>query len=94
MQFILDRKVLNWLSKNQLTLALALALALALERLNQKYSQPSIRRKVNININQWQLKVESGNLLTARKNVYDEAGIGFNFHFRFPLSKLNWKLLQ
>ena len=62
-QFILDRKVLNWLSKNQPTLTL--------ERLNQKYSQPSIRIKVNMNINQWQLKVESGNLLTARKKVYD-----------------------
>ena len=62
-QFILDRKVLNWLSKNQP--------ALTLERLNQKYSQPSIRTKVNMNINQWQLKVESGNLLTARKKVYD-----------------------
>ena len=41
---ILDIEVLNWLSKNQLTLIL--------ERLNPKYSYLSIRTKVNININQ------------------------------------------
>ena len=37
-----------------------------------------------------ELKVEPGNLLKARKNVRDQARIGFSFHFRFPLSKLNW----
>ena len=33
------------------------------EKLNPKYSYLSIRTKVNININQWELKVESDNLL-------------------------------
>ena len=43
---ILDREVLDWLSKNQLTLNLTL------EKLGPKYSHLSIRTKVNININQ------------------------------------------
>ena len=43
---ILDREVLHWLSKNQLTLNLTL------EKQSPKYSQLSIRRKVNINVNQ------------------------------------------
>ena len=33
-----------------------------------------------------ELKVESRNLLEARKNLCDQARIGFSFHFRFPLS--------
>ena len=43
---ILDREVLNWLSKNQLTLNLTL------EKQSPKYSQLSIRTKVTINVNQ------------------------------------------
>ena len=43
---ILYREVLHWLSKNQLTLNLTL------EKQSPKYSQLSIRRKVNINVNQ------------------------------------------
>ena len=34
-----------------------------------------------------ELKVESRNLLEARKNLCDQARISFSFHFRFPLSK-------
>ena len=45
-QLILDREVLDWLSKNQLTLNLTL------EKLSPKYSQLSIRTKVNIDSNQ------------------------------------------
>ena len=89
-QLILDIQFLNWLSKNQLTL----------ERPNPKYSQLSLRTKVNININQWELIVESGNLLKARKNVCDQARIGFSFTFDFQFrnsigncskSEINWK---
>ena len=43
---ILDREVLHWLSKNQLTLNLTL------EKQSPKYSQLSIRTKVTINVNQ------------------------------------------
>ena len=43
---ILDREVFHWLSKNQLTLNLIL------EKQSPKYSQLSIRTKVNINVNQ------------------------------------------
>ena len=45
-QLILDREVLDWLSKNQLILNLTL------EKLSPKYSQLSIRTKVNIDSNQ------------------------------------------
>ena len=84
-QLILDREFLNWLSKNRLTLIL--------EEQKLKYSYLSTRIKVKININQWELKVKSDNLLKARENVCDQAGISFSFQIWFPLSKLNWKLL-
>lgn len=43
--------------------------------------QLTIRRKVKVIINQWELGVKTGNLLEARENEGDQVDIGFNFAF-------------
>lgn len=37
--------------------------------------------KVNIIVNQWELKVKTNNLFKARENLSDQVGIGFSFTF-------------
>lgn len=39
------------------------------------------KQRLNIIINQWELKVKTDNLLEARKNVSDQDVIGFSFAF-------------
>lgn len=39
--------------------------------------------KVNIIVNQWELKVKTDNLFEARENVSEQVGIAFSFLFRY-----------
>ena len=40
-----------------------------------------LKTRVDIIINQWELKAKTGNLLKARKNASDQDVIGFSFAF-------------
>ena len=48
-------------------------------KLKTKLTQLPIRTKVNIIINQWELKVKAGNVPEVRENASDQVMIGFSF---------------
>ena len=85
-QLILDREVLDLLSKNQLTLNLTL------EKLSPKYSQLSIRTKVSINLNQQNSKQNQATSFKRGKTFVIRLGLvqdfTFAFHFRNSIKKL------